>query len=105
MLYFYVLCILLSETTALSFLKKFAQSSQYQYLALGLLFYVLVSLFLVKSFQYENMGIVNVLWSAFSVILVLSVGVLYFKEAISYAEIGAMVLILSGVVILKFQAA
>ncbi len=105
MLYLYVMLILVSETTALSFLKKFSVSSNYAYFALGVLFYILVSLFLVKSFKYEGMGIVNVLWSAFSVIFVVSVGVLFFKESITYVEMGAMLMILGGVVVLKLHAA
>lgn len=102
MLYFYVLCILLSETAALSCLKKFALSNQYTYLSLGLLFYALVSFFLIKSFKFEGMGMVNVLWSAFSVILVVSAGVLFFKESVSFVEMGAMGMILIGVMILRF---
>jgi small multidrug resistance pump len=102
MLYFYILCILLSETTAIALLKKFSTTHSTQHLVLGLLFYTLVALFLVKSFKYEGMGLVNVLWSAFSVIMVVSVGVLYFKESVTMVEMSAMGMILLGVVILRF---
>ncbi len=105
MLYLYVLLILISETTALSFLKKFSVDSNYLYFGLGIFFYLLVSLFLVKSFKYEGMGLVNVLWSAFSVVFVVSSGVIFFKESVTYIEMGAMVMILSGVVVLRMHAA
>ena len=86
-------------------LKKFSLSSNYLYFALGIIFYALVSFFLVKSFKYEGMGLVNVLWSAFSVILVVGVGALYFKESITAVEMAAMFMIFAGVVVLKFHSA
>ena len=101
MLYLYVLLILLSETAAISLLKKFSMSDNWLYFGLGLFFYTLVAGFLVKSFRYEDMGVVNVLWSAFSVLLVVTVGVLYFKEHITLAEVGGISMILAGVVVLK----
>lgn len=105
MLYLYVLLILIAETTALSFLKKFSVDSNYAYFAVGIFFYTLVAIFLVKTFKYEGMGLVNVLWSAFSVIFVVAAGMLFFKESFSYVEAFAMVMILSGVVVLKLHAA
>lgn len=105
MLYLYVLLILISETVAISFLKKFSLDSNYLYFVVGILFYLLVSVFLVKSFKYEGMGLVNVLWSAFSVIFVVSAGMIFFKETVSYLEVAAMVMIVSGVVVLRFNAA
>ena len=76
MLYLYVLLILVSETAAFSFLKKFSLESNWSHLALGLFFYAMVAILLVKSFKYGDMGIVNVLWSAFSVLAVAGVGTL-----------------------------
>jgi len=101
MLYLYVLLILISETTAFSFLKKFSVDSNWAYLALGLFFYALVAMFLVRSFRYGDMGIVNVLWSAFSVLAVAGVGVLYYREHLSAGEMGGMFLIMVGVAVLK----
>lgn len=101
MLYLYVLFILISETAAISFLKKYALSSHWSYFLLGLVFYSLVAFLLVKTFKYEDMGIVNVLWSAFSVILVVATGVILFKEHVNLVEIGAMGLIVIGVMVLR----
>lgn len=102
MLYLYVISILISETIAIIFLKKFHLKSGWYYFLLGVIFYTLVAFFLTKSFQYEDMGIVNVLWSAFSVLFVFCVGYFYFKERVSKVELGGMCLIVMGVVILKF---
>lgn len=102
MLYLLVLAIVVSETIAISFLKKFSLSNNLYFFGIGLAFYALVSFFLIKSFKYEDMGIVNVMWSAFSVLMVVSIGILFFKEQISFFEVLAIALILIGVIILRF---
>lgn len=105
MLYFYVFLILASETTAISLLKKFALTSDLRFLVLGFLFYTLVALFLVKTFHYEGMGVVNVLWSAFSVVFVVLAGVLFYHEHVTPVQLGAMGMIVTGVVVLRFFGA
>lgn len=102
MLYLYVFLILISETIAISLLKKFSTSSIWYYFILGIIFYTFVAIFLTKSFKYEGIGIVNVLWSAFSVLFVVGAGILFFKEQINTIELGGIALIISGVVILRF---
>lgn len=102
MLYLYVILILVSETLAITFLKKFSLNSIWYYFLLGLAFYAMVAFFLTKSFKYGDMGIVNVLWSAFSVLFVVGVGYFYFKEHINLVELGGMSLIVMGVVVLRF---
>ncbi|MFA4814614.1 MAG: SMR family transporter [Candidatus Gracilibacteria bacterium] len=105
MLYLYIFLILISETIALSFFKRFSMESNYLYFAIGMFFYLFVSIFLVKSFKYEGMGIVNVLWSAFSVIFVVSAGILFFRETFTHVEMFAMVMIMCGVVVLRLHTA
>lgn len=103
MLYVYIALILACETTAISCLKEYAQSSKCWYFFLGLLFYAFVSLFLIRSFAFEGMGVVNAIWSAFSVIFVASVGALKFHERITKHEVLGMILAVSGIIILRLQ--
>ena len=100
-LYLFILFILVSETIALSFLKQYALSQHWMYLVGGLAFYSLVSLFLTQSFRYEGMGMVNVLWSACSVILVVVAGVVLFGEKISVVESLGIIMVIMGVGILR----
>ncbi len=102
MLYLYIALILFCETTAVSFLKEYSQIHRRLFFTLGALFYCAVSMLLVLSFDYEGMGIINVLWSAFSVIFVAGVGVLKFHEHITHAEAVGMCFTVVGVVILRF---
>jgi multidrug transporter EmrE-like cation transporter len=103
MLYVYVAIILLCETTAIGFLKKYSQVHHLSYLLLGLLCYGAVSLTLVQSFGLEGMGMVNVLWSALSVIFVESVGVFEFHERVTHRQMVGMVFAIAGIAILRFQ--
>lgn len=103
MLYAYVALILLCETSAMSFLKEYAQVHWVEYFLIGLLFYTGVVFFLVQSFQWEGIGMVNVVWSAFSVIFVESVGVLKFHERITHTQILGILFAVGGVVVLKMH--
>ncbi|HVW66921.1 MAG TPA: SMR family transporter [Candidatus Peribacteraceae bacterium] len=101
MLYIIVFLILVMETTAMSFLKEYSETSGTVALGLGIACYMGVSLLLIRSFRYEGMGIVNVLWSAFSVIFVVAVGIFLFQETISGIETIGIAFVLSGVVLLR----
>jgi small multidrug resistance pump len=96
-LYLCVLLILLAETTALSLLKQYSLSGHIFYMLGGLACYTLVSLLLVQSFRYEGMGIVNVLWSACSVVLVVAAGVILFGEHVGNVELFGISMVVSGV--------
>ena len=100
-LYPIVFCILLCETAALSLLKQYSITSQMIFLIGGLAAYVCVSLLLVQSFRFEGMGMVNVLWSAFSVVFVVTTGVVLFAETVSTVEILGIAMVVIGVCILR----
>jgi len=101
MLYLLVIGILISETIALSFLKEYSVNPNLLFYFLGLLFYCLVTILLVKSFKYEGVGVVNVLWSAFSIMFVVGAGVLIFKEKIHLVELLGVIMVLGGVSLIR----
>jgi len=102
MLYVLVAIILLSETLAMSFLKEYSLVRRVPYFLLGLVFYATVALCLIRSFHYEGMGMVNVIWSAFSVVFVESVAVYKFHERITHTQILGILFSLGGVMILRY---
>ena len=101
MIYLLVIGILLAETIALSFLKEYSVSANFLFYLLGLLFYVGVTVLLVQSFKYEGMGVVNVLWSAFSIMFVLIAGIIIFKEKIHLVELLGVIMVLGGVSLIR----
>jgi multidrug transporter EmrE-like cation transporter len=95
-----VLFISLSECMGQSCLKKFhlnpLPNNNYLYY-LAVLFYGIVCLLLLLSYRYKSMGLVNVLWSGISVLVVLSAGALFFHEKITFLDKLGVLFILLGI--------
>ena len=99
----YILIIVIAEGIAQTCLKKYSESKKMIYFLTGLICYGLVSLFLCESYNVQGgMGIVNLIWSALSIITSFTIGILFFKEVIHFHDIIAIILISIGVLILKF---
>lgn len=95
-----ILMISLSECLGQSCLKKlFKEPSKTHLFLVAVVFYALVCYLLVLSYQYKGMGIVNVLWSGMSVLLMVSVGLLFYKEELSSNEISGIILIIIGMIL------
>ena len=98
-LYWYVLLIVILETTAISCFKR---SLDYQpFFALGVLFYAAVGYLLCLTFHSTGMAMTNALWSGFSVMATTTVGILLFKESLHAHDFIAIAMIVGGVMILK----
>ena len=95
-----VLLISISECIGQSCLKKFhinpLPKNNYLYY-LAVLFYSIVCLLLLLSYKYKSMGLVNVLWSGISVLVILSSGILFFNEKITILDKIGVILILLGI--------
>lgn len=100
MLYILIFGILLSDTIGINLIKEYRTTGHLRFFFLGYGFYVCLCLLLVQTFRYETMGIVNVLWSAFSVMLVVTTGHLFFHERVSRQEILGIAMALAGVAII-----
>jgi small multidrug resistance pump/multidrug resistance protein EbrA len=97
--YWYVLLIVILETSAMSCFKR---SLDYQpFFALGVLFYAGVGYLLCQTFHNTGMAMTNALWSGISVMSTTIVGILLFKEMLHTHDYFAIALIVSGVMILK----
>ena len=97
--YWYVLLIVLLETTAISCFKRSNDSAPF--FALGVLLYAAVGYLLCQTFQSTGMAMTNALWSGMSVAATTIVGILLFKEVLHLHDYFAIALIVSGVMILK----
>ena len=87
-----VLIIVIAESCAMSCVTYSTQSTPAAWLTMGVLFYALVVLCLRETFKIKEMGAVNGLWSALSVISIASVGVFWFGEKLTSAELVAICL-------------
>jgi len=97
--YWYVLLIVMLETMAMSCFKKSVDSSAF--FAVGVLFYAAVGYLLRFTMNTNGMAMTNAIWSGFSVVATTVVGILLFKETLHLHDYFAILLIASGVMILK----
>ena len=97
--YWYVLLIVILETLAMSCFKKSIDSSAF--FAVGVLFYAAVGYLLRLTMNASGMAMTNALWSGFSIVATTVVGILLFKETLHVHDYFAILLIASGVMILK----
>ena len=98
-IYWYVLLIVILETTAISCFKRGVDSTPF--FALGVLLYAGVGYLLCQTFKSTGMAMTNALWSGMSVFATTVVGTLLFKETLHFHDFIAIALIVSGVMILK----
>ena len=98
-MYWYVLLIVILETTAIACFKRSVDSTPF--FAVGVLLYACVGYLLCQTFHTTGMAMTNALWSGMSVAATTLVGVLMFKEIIHLHDFFAIALIISGVMILK----
>lgn len=98
-IYWYVLLIVMLETFAMSCFKKSIDNTAF--FAVGVLFYAAVGYLLRLTMNASGMAMTNALWSGFSVMATTIVGILLFKEALHYHDYFAILLIVTGVMILK----
>jgi multidrug transporter EmrE-like cation transporter len=98
-IYWYVLLIVMLETLAMSCFKKSVDSNAF--FAVGVLFYAAVGYLLRLTMNASGMAMTNALWSGVSIVATTVVGILLFKETLHLHDYGAILLIASGVMILK----
>ena len=98
-IYWYVLLIVMLETLAMSCFKRSIDNNAF--FALGVLFYAAVGYMLRTTMNGTGMAMTNALWSGLSVMATTIVGILLFKETIHMHDLGAIALIVTGVMILK----
>lgn len=97
--YWYVLLIVMLETLAMSCFKRSIDNNAF--FALGVLFYAAVGYLLRSTMNGTGMAMTNALWSGLSVMATTIVGIMLFKETIHFHDLGAIALIVTGVMILK----
>lgn len=97
--YWYVLLIVMLETMAMSCFKKSIDNNAF--FAVGVLFYAAVGYLLRLTMNASGMAMTNAIWSGFSVLATTVVGILLFKEMLHFHDYFAILLIVTGVMILK----
>lgn len=98
-IYWYVLLIVMLETTAMSCFKRSLDYTPF--FALGVLIYAAVGYLLCLTFHHTGLAMTNALWSGLSVASTTVVGVMLFKEMLHFHDYIAIAMITGGVFILN----
>lgn len=95
-LIYIILGIVLLETLAQSCLKKTKLTNNQNYMYISVISYFLICLLLIKSYSYDTMGVVNLIWSCFSIILVILSGVCLYHEELTKYDCTGIVFVFIG---------
>jgi multidrug transporter EmrE-like cation transporter len=90
-----VLFIVFFEAIAQACLKKSKLDNKRGYICISVISYFIICLLLLYSYEYNTMGRINLLWSCFSIIVILLTGTIFYHEKIySYDLIGIGLIII-----------
>ncbi len=99
-----IILIAIAECVGQSCLRSFYNNpNRIGLVLLGILFYSIVCVLLVMSYKYKGMGLVNVLWSGLSVLVIVSTGMLFFNEKITRLDWLGIALIIGGMVAVLYE--
>jgi multidrug transporter EmrE-like cation transporter len=98
---FLILGICMFETFAISNIKQYHLTHHWFQIPCIIVGYSVVCFLLYHSFAYEGMAIVNVLWSALSILFTTIVGTMYFKETITVYDFIGLSFILIGILFVR----
>jgi multidrug transporter EmrE-like cation transporter len=96
--YFIILLVSCFEALAQTCIYYSHLTKNYVYLILAIGFYICVCFTVYAAYNYKGIGMVNALWSAIDIVLLLLVGVLVFKENISAQEYLGILFIIIGII-------
>ena len=99
--FWYIIALVLGISIAEAFgqlsIKNGNGKREKKWLFLGIFFYSIVCLLLWKSYTYEGMGHVNLLWSCISIIFAYISGIIFYKEVCNKYTIISICLAFSAI--------
>lgn len=87
-----------------SCLKYFnVKDNKIHYYLLAIMFYAMVCYLLIQSYKYKGMGLVNVLWSGISILVILSGSAIFFGEEITTMDKVGVVMVILGIILIMYE--
>jgi drug/metabolite transporter (DMT)-like permease len=88
---FFALMISMSEGIAQYLVKRAQMTSKISMVLLGIFFYGLVCFMLYRSYSFENVGHMNLVWSCMSIIIAFISGFFIFEEPFNWYTVLAII--------------
>jgi len=95
-----VLFIVFAEGCAQYCLKNYSKHKTIHWYLLGTLIYCMIAYLLVMSFEFEKLAIVNIMWGAFSALILTLMAYYFYDETLTWTQITGIVVILMGTILL-----
>jgi multidrug transporter EmrE-like cation transporter len=92
-----ITAIVAFEAGAQYCIKRSKATNSTSFFLLAIVLYALVCGCLSKSYEYQTMGVVNAVWSAASVLAIVSIGMFVYHETLSSSDIAGIISIIIGV--------
>ncbi len=96
-----ILFIVICESISQCLLKKFYMCKYLPYFIGAMILYGIICYLLVKTYEFEYLGLVNAMWSAASVVSIILVGKFVFHEQNDYWQYLGVALIITGIFLIK----
>ena len=101
---YWLIILIIFETTALYLLKKNSIYKTNNYLLYSCLIYgIIIPLILLKTLEYEGIGMINFFWNIFSTIGGFLIGIYLFNETINHKQVIGILLSFIGLYIVIFN--
>lgn len=99
-----IFSLVVLETLAQYLSRKFSENKDKLWMfVIPVICYLLIVYTLIKTYNYENIGFINALWSGLALVTVAGVGYFFFEEKFNNQEYVAIGLILVGTILLGIQ--
>lgn len=97
----FVAAMAIIEIIALISLKKYSENKNIFFFIMGIIMYALICVIIVHTFTFSKMSVVNSLWNGLSLIFILMIGYIVFKDKINSNEIMAIILIMIAIYLIS----
>jgi multidrug transporter EmrE-like cation transporter len=100
-LYFILLFVVFFEAIAQSSVYYANKTNNKWFILIGMFSYAILCLLIFKAYNYKGVGMINAIWSGMSLFIMVSTGVIIFKEKISIKEYIGILFIILGILIIN----
>ncbi|TQD48727.1 DMT family transporter [Clostridium acetobutylicum] len=98
MSWIYLILAIIFEVSGTTFMKQSKGFSDFKYAIVMMVFYILSLSMLTLALKKIDIGAAYAIWSAVGIVLIVTIGILVFKEPVNISKILCILLIIVGVV-------
>ncbi len=99
----YIFGISICEALAQYYIKCYHIYNHLYAIIIAIILYGFVCFLLYKTYDFKGMGLVNVLWSGMSVLLILTLGIVFFNEKVHLHDWIGIFLVVSGMILITYR--